>query len=113
MGLHVFKRSASPTTSRSGLDILLMGIASWESPSIQCPICGAGTNFVTASQVGRLMGVVPRMITEWCKEGKFPGAEVIKGISELQKVFGESQQYPFSNSSESERKGRLIRRGVG
>jgi Helix-turn-helix domain len=53
--------------------------------SVECPVCGNDTDLLTARQVAVVLGVVSRTVTEWCREGRFPGAELVVGISELQK----------------------------
>jgi excisionase family DNA binding protein len=51
---------------------------------VGCPVCGQETDFMTTAQVARVMGVATRTVVEWCHEGRFPGAEFISGVSELQ-----------------------------
>lgn len=48
--------------------------------SVPCTFCGQPTDYMSASQVARLLGKADQVVTRWCREGRFPGATFVPGI---------------------------------
>jgi hypothetical protein len=47
---------------------------------VRCPYCGQECEFLTAEQVGQLLGWKPNTVRRKINQGLFPGAVFVQGI---------------------------------
>lgn len=71
------KASCSARARSYAPEYLILRIAERIEMSVLCVFCGNPTDFLTASQVARLLGVSREFVSRRCREGAFPGAVLL------------------------------------